>query len=599
MLPGTGVSRAGRIPCQLVRRAGPVVAAAAGYLAVAVAAWWHLWTGGVTHTVTASGYGDPAQQIWFLAWVPHALGAGLDPFVSHAMFAPAGINLMANTSILFPAFVASPVTVLFGPLVAFNVLVVLAPATSALVAFLVFRRYSGSQLACFLGGLFYGFSPFVLNDLADGHLHVTTLVFPPLVLLLLDDIAVSRRGSAPRRGLLLGLVLAAQALTSLEVLAMVVLAGFCGLALLALRFPRAAFAHLRRVLAGLGTAALTAGLLLAFPAEVLFFGPRRYKGTIFSSPESYVVWLKALVWPQGGSGTLPRLWPAYVGIPLLLVVAGGALVARRVRFAAALAVIALVLGMGRSLHLTPRLGTGIPLPDRLFTRAPLFENLLPVRFMIIVDLLVALALAVTLGELSRFASSRRASHASGRLSGSRRGALVAGSVGVLALVSPALGAPFPYPTRQVSVPAVYRSPALTRLPTGSVLLAYPVMNGFEADPMIWQASEDMPYDMVAGYGFIPSGGPRPAGSLGPSPLTDLFGYAQLGLLGPRLSSAQEGALRRQLARLEVSDIVLLDVGKQPDRLASLLSRLLGRRPERLDGAFLFLHLRPPALAKES
>ena len=154
-----------------------------------------MWTGGVAHTITSTGWGDPAQQIWFLAWVPHALGSGLDPFLSHAMFAPAGINLVANSSILFPALVASPVTIIFGPIVAFNVLVVLAPATSAFVAYLVFRRYTSFGFGAWLGGLFYGFSPFVLNDLIDGHLHVTTLVFPPLVLLLLDDLVVSQRGS--------------------------------------------------------------------------------------------------------------------------------------------------------------------------------------------------------------------------------------------------------------------------------------------------------------------------------------------------------------------------------------------------------------------
>ena len=96
-----------------MRRAGSLLAAACAFLAVGLFAWWHVWTGGVAHTITSTGWGDPAQQIWFLAWVPHALGSGLDPFLSHAMFAPAGINLVANSSILFPALVASPVTIIF------------------------------------------------------------------------------------------------------------------------------------------------------------------------------------------------------------------------------------------------------------------------------------------------------------------------------------------------------------------------------------------------------------------------------------------------------------------------------------------------------
>lgn len=570
-----------------MRRAGRLLAAASAYLAVGVLAWWHVWADGVAHTITRNGYGDPAQQIWFLEWVPHALGAGLDPFVSHAVFAPAGINLMANSSILFPALVGSPITVLFGPVVSFNVLVVLAPAASALVAYLVFRRYTSFAFGAWLAGLFYGFSPFVLNDLADGHLHITTLVFPPLALLLLDDIAVSERGSAVVRGVLLGLVLTAQALTSLEVLSMMVLMSAIGLVLLAIYYHREVRARWRRTVTGLVAAGVTAALLLAWPLEVLFAGPQRYRGSIFVSPESYFAWMKALVWPIG----IHHDWAAYIGLPLLILVLAGVLKARSalVRLAVLLALIALVFALGRSLHLTPRLTTGVPLPDRLITKAPFLENLLPVRFMIFVDLFVALAFAITLGALHDWIATRPGTkHATA--------SVAAGLLGITALVSPALAAPFPYPTRQISVPAVYRSRTITRLPAGSILLAYPVMNGFKADPMIWQATEHMPYDMVAGYGFIPSKGPDPIGSLPKSPVTNLFGFAQIGLLGPSVPASEMRAVRHEIDGWKVSDIVVLDTGGRPRDLVRVLTAVLGRQPKRIDDAWVWLHLRPPALA---
>ncbi|MHB1987758.1 MAG: hypothetical protein ACYCSF_07220 [Acidimicrobiales bacterium] len=573
-----------------VRRAGRLLAGGCSYLGLGLVAWWHVWTGGVAHSLTVNGYGDPAQQIWFLAWLPHALGTGVDPFVSHAMFAPAGINLMVNSSILFPAFVASPITVLFGPIVAFNVLVVLAPSASAFVAYLVFRRYTAFGFGAWLGGLFYGFSPFVLNDLADGHLHVTLLVFPPLVLLLLDDIVVSARGSPVRKGVLLGLVLAAQALTSLEVLAMIVIVGGIGIVVVALRHRAEIGARYQKVATGLGATAVTAGVLLAWPFEVLFFGPRRYKGSIFTSPESYVVWLKALVWPRGGPGTFPHLWASYLGVPLVVLVLLGAWRAQKpvVRLAVLLAAISLVFAMGRSVHLTPAIGTGIALPDRLITKAPFLRNLLPVRFMLVVDLLVALALAASLGAVAEWVAARYP----GR---SATGPLVAGTLGVLVLLSPALGARWPYPARQISVPAVYRSPVITGLAPGSVLLAYPVMNGFEADPMIWQAAEQLPYDMVAGYGFIPGGGPNPIGSLGKDPVTNLFGSAQLGLVGSSIPGAEARAVRRQIKAWKVSALVMLDTGRRPRDLVKVLTSLLRREPERVRGAWVWLGLRPPGL----
>ncbi|MHB8245421.1 MAG: glycosyltransferase family protein [Acidimicrobiales bacterium] len=580
-----------------MRRAGIVLAAAAVYLLVALVAWWHVWSGGPAHTLTASGWGDPAQQVWFLAWVPHAIASGIDPFVSHAIFAPGGINLMVNSSILLPALVASPATVAFGPVVAFNVMVVAAPAASALTGYLVFGRYTSFGFGAFLAGLFYGFSPFVLNDLADGHLHMTLLVFPPLVLALLDDLTVSQRGSALSRGALLGAVLAAQALTSLEVLLIVVLIGAAGVAILALRHPREIGPRWRRVAAGLGVSFATSSLLLAWPAYILVLGPRRYHGSVFTSPESYVAWFKALVWPRGGTPIHPFVWSSYIGIPLLVLIALGAWRAKRhagiLRLCVALGMVALIFAMGRSIHLTPAVGTGIPLPDTLIAKLPLVRNLLPVRFMIAVDLLVALGLAVTLGAMRDGIRSKLAAR-SARHAG--LASVAAGCAGVLALASPALSAQWPYPTRQVTVPAVYRSAAVRSLPKGSILLAYPVMNGFQADPMIWQATEQLPYDMVAGYGFIPAHGPHPLGSLPSSPVTNLFGDAEVGLLpGPSLAAAQMRLVRRQLGAWRVSDIVVLDEGRQPRELVAILTKLLGRSPRRVDGAWVWLKLRPPAL----
>ena len=35
---------------------------------------------------------DSSQFMWFFAWWPHALLHGLNPFVTHAMFVPAGLQ---------------------------------------------------------------------------------------------------------------------------------------------------------------------------------------------------------------------------------------------------------------------------------------------------------------------------------------------------------------------------------------------------------------------------------------------------------------------------------------------------------------------------
>lgn len=573
-----------------MRRTGIVVAALGAYLVLALVAWWHVWTGGVAHTITADGYGDPAQQVWFIGWIPHAISAGLNPFVSHAMYAPKGINLVAQTSIMFPALVLSPVTAAFGPLVAFNVGVLLAPVASAYAAFYLCRRYTTFTFGAWLGGLFYGFSPFLLNDLSDGHLHLTLIVFPPLIFAVLDDLLVRQRGSAWSRGLLLGLLVTAQFFTSIELLFMVAVLAVVGVVLLALANPHQVRPRLGRALTGFAVAVVVAGVLLAWPLAVLLFGPRRYTGTVFAiAPESFAVGLQRVLWPRGGSP--PQIWTVYIGIPLLLLCALACWKVRSgvVRLSAALFVVGLVLGMGESLHWSPSVNTGIPLPDRLIAHSPLLENLAPGRYMLFCDLFVGLILAVALGWLRDRLAERSWAAAFRPGPG-----LAAGAVGVLALVSPALGTNWPYPARPVVIPPVYRSPELTSLPAGSILLGYPVMNGFKADPMIWQAEEGFGYDMVAGYGFIPSHKAHPYGSLPASPITNLFGAAQFGALGPVGPSSPPPAVilavRAELRALGVDVIVVLPRDAEPGRLAQVLEIVTGRRPEQIDGAFVWLDL---------
>ena len=80
------------------------------------------------------------------------------------------MNLPANTSVLAIGVVLAPVTWLFGPVASMNVALTLAPVLSALAMFVLLQRWVSWPPASFVGGLFYGFSPFVLVSLADAHL---------------------------------------------------------------------------------------------------------------------------------------------------------------------------------------------------------------------------------------------------------------------------------------------------------------------------------------------------------------------------------------------------------------------------------------------
>src|SRR5207302_9660016 len=89
--------------------------------------------------VVASDPVDSSQFMWFLAWWPHALLHGLNPFVTHAMFYPDGINLTWATAMPGPSIVLAPITLALGPPVTWNAIQLCSPALSAWTAFVLCR----------------------------------------------------------------------------------------------------------------------------------------------------------------------------------------------------------------------------------------------------------------------------------------------------------------------------------------------------------------------------------------------------------------------------------------------------------------------------
>jgi hypothetical protein len=174
------------------------------------------------------GWGvDPASHVWFLAWWPHAIASGTNPFLTHVVWAPSGYNLAGSTAMPGPSLVLAPVTALFGPVVSYNLLCLAAPALSAWTAFLLCRRVTCRFAPSLVGGYLFGFSTYELGQLS-GHPNLAFVALVPVAVLL-----VVRRVAgdlSPRRFVMfLTAVLTAQFLVSTEVA--LTLALFGGLAL--------------------------------------------------------------------------------------------------------------------------------------------------------------------------------------------------------------------------------------------------------------------------------------------------------------------------------------------------------------------------------
>ena len=500
--PGAGCLR--RWSRRLGRRgasARALGAAGAAYLGLALVVWWGVWSSHPTSTTTC-GCGDSALFLWFFAWPAHALAHGLDPLYSSAMSHPGGVNLLANTSELALGVVLAPVTWVFGPVASMNVALTLAPALSALAMYFTVRRWVAWAPAAFAAGLVYGFSPLVLVSLSDAHLMLGWSVVPPLVVACVDELLSGRRGPVVV-GLVLGLLLVVQFFVGTEVLLLLGIAGVLGgLILLAhgLAHRDELAAVARRVGVGLGTAAATAGVLLAWPTWFALAGPAHTSGRVWPTLElgTEGTTLHAYLWPTPASAgfTLfthrvggyqgPTLSGQYVGIGMVAVAVAGLLVWRRDRrlwFFGAMTVVSVVLSLGVS--------RTVWLPWQLVADRPLLENIIPSRFLVVTYLSLAVMLGIVV-DRTRSAVRERVGPGGGAFA--RWAPPLSGLAVALVALGPVadyLAPTVPMVTRPVRPPAWFTEVA-PRLPAHRVLLVFPVPYQVIESAMAWQAVVGLP-----------------------------------------------------------------------------------------------------------
>jgi len=570
------------------------------YLALGAAAWWHAWSGGPSVSL-AAGSLDPGQEVWFLAWALHALERGDNPFFTHALYAPEGVNLLANTSVLTLGVLLAPVTALFGPVVSFNLAVTLAPAASALTAFFAMRRYVTWRLAAFVGGLCYGFGPFLAVDLRYGHLNLTFLAIPPLIRLALDDLVVRHRSRPVAVGVILGALVVLQFFVSTEMLALTVVVAVIGLVVLALSHPRQVPRAARLAAPGLVAGFLVAAVALAYPTWFAVAGPRHITGPVFPNVDNLTSTLAASVlahaerpgvaFISGGNG-------AYLGAPLALLLVVAAFVwwhDAAVRFAVLMAAIAYVGSLGAALHVT-QADTGLPLPVAAFQHAPLLDSVVASRFGAFVDLFAAMSLALVLDRLHAGAFDVLAGQGARPpgVTQSRYGhlgrSLACALVIVATLLPLSLLPRWPYPVVRLSEPAVFRQPPLATLPRTSVVRDYPPVL-IDDDPLIWQAEGGFSYELSDGYAIVPGPGGHSTEEPPVDALAVVFAAGGLGSLLPATAST-DLALRRAVAEEHITALVVTPGAKGSAGIAAVLRSAFGLPDKRLDGAEVWLLGRP-------
>jgi hypothetical protein len=566
----------------------PAAVAGLVYLVLSLVLWWGVWS---THptTTTTCGCGDAARFLWFFEWPAFALAHGHTVLYSQWLFHPTGINLLNDTSVVGLGILLSPVTLALGPVAGMNVALTLAPALSALAMFALLRRWVTWSPAAFLGGLVYGFSPFLVTELALNQLNIAFLVIPPLLVMGLDELLVRQRHSPYRVGAALAVLAALQFFVSTEVLvicglfalvAVAVVLVFVGLTEPSAIGPRVGYA-----VRGSATAVGGAAVLLAYPLWFLLHGPAHLTGPIWSNgPVSQYGNTLASLWSVGGLGpigadmtrlggyqgpALPGL--GYLGAGVVVVAVAGLVLWRRDRrllLFAGLAVVAAVASLAP--------GHGYWVPWQVVDRLPWVGDIVEVRFTAVITLCLAVMVAVVIDRCRAVAAPR--------VSVVGSGGLVAMVVAVVMLIPTAvvLWPNVPLTVRVVVLPRWYADVG-ARLPPGQVVLSYPLaFSGLQSD-QAWQAVNRMQWAAAGGGG--PEGQPGRAGAARAG--FDVLFAASLPLgAAPVATASNLGAVREALAQWGVTTIVvpdqpglpLYEQGRSVAYAVGLFTAAVGRPP---------------------
>ena len=584
------------------------------YLVLSVMVWWHTWSaaGGPSSVMTCSCT-DAGRGVWYLEWSAFALSHGHNLLHSTWLFHPAGFNLLTDTSIPAIGLVMSPVTLLFGPVVAFNVAATLTPALTALSMFWLLQRWVRWTPAAFIGGLVYGFSAFVIVQLAYGWLNLALVALLPLMACCLHELLIRQRRSPVRVGMAFGALVVVEFFISSELVLVVVVAGVIATGLVAayagLRHPEALRRGTRHAVTGGLVAAGVAVVLLAYPVWLFAAGPGHLGGTLWSTdlPGDLGNSVGNLVHSVGTFGpvTTRQLGaeatvlggyrgtatpsPSFLGIGLLAVAAVGALVWRRDRrlwLFGSLGLVTLVLSL--------RVGGGQWGPWGIVDHLPFFRDVVQSRFSAVADLCAAVMVAVVVDRT-------RTSVRRWRPDLPVAGAVVAVVIAAVAIVPiwSTLAPNLPLTVQPVVVPTWFTQVAPT-LPAGRVLATYPFATADSQSSIPWQAIERLRYQMAGGGG--PSGTVARAGDQAAG-FAVLHDASVVLVPPPSMSVADRVAVRRALLAWQVNTVVVPDdvglpryaQGRGTSYGVAFYTAVLGTAPVHRAGAWVWSTTTGPVL----
>ncbi len=367
---------------------------------------------------------DASQAMWFYAWWPYAIAHHLNPFFTSQVWAPVGQSLVWTESTPIISILLSPVTLMFGPMVSYNVAVIFALTLNSFFAFLLCREASGKFLPAIAGGWIFGFSPYVMAELMGRPNLYCVWPIPLLALLAIRYM----KGKESQRSLVLWSITAEILLffTSLELFATTALAVCLAIAISFFfhrRADRVLRSRLYRLFGGVVISTAVTVMLISPILWMMLVGKNRQFGPVhpasdFSADIANFLIPTRTTWVGGDtlirysshfSGFLPEQ-SAYIGLPTMVLL--GLYIfefwkAPASRFLMTMLVGFVLLSLGPYLTVA---GINFPLalPWGIIEHVPLLEKALPARLSLYVSLTLAVIIAYWLANSHRALSLRTA-----------------------------------------------------------------------------------------------------------------------------------------------------------------------------------------------
>jgi hypothetical protein len=551
--------------------------------------------------VTGHYWADPADRVggngadqtlfeWMLSHAAWSLAHLQNPLFSDRLGAPEGVNIMGNTSVLALALPLTPVTLIWGPGVAYAVIITFGFAATGVAWYFVLSRYAGlSRLAAFVGAGFCTFSPGMLSQ-GGGHPQIQVQFLLPIIAWRVFRLRETTRPL--RDGIVLGLLITVQVFIGEETLFTTAMAvGVCAL-VYAIARRRAVVAQIRPVVTGLVVAGVVAAVLLAYPLYMQFLGPRSYgylgwvpnfHGDLAAftrySPATVAGDPMIHLDPRGQNNTEMNAsfgWPLLVLVPIMLVWLRRSLAAW---MAAIVAVLFAAFALGNQIWINGR-PTGIPGPWRVLDALPVFRVVIATRFSLVTAVAIGILLALTVDRAVR--SSGR------RLLGVPAPVWV---WGVLIIVALAPLAPLPLTgVGAPQTPGFFAAGAYRPyVAADGAITVVPPARPNQLAMMQWAADEHVNFRITEGRFLAPiPGSPDKEGTLTrpPTILGDLTQKSAGKAAPPAITDANRTAVRDELRARGVA-LVVMPAGQQHgDQVRATTDALVGPG-QLLDGMWVW------------